>query len=44
MTNQHELRLEAGTEVAWFLSGSGAEKYPLVNQDLGYLADRNYSP
>ena len=44
MTNEHELRLEAGTEVAWFLSGSGAEKYSLVNQYLGYLADRNYSP
>src|SRR5258705_13401858 len=27
-----------------FLSGSGAEKYSLVNQYLGYLADRNYSP
>ena len=44
MTNQHELRLEAGTEVAWVLSGPGADKYPLVNQYLGYLADRNYSP
>src|SRR6478609_4615584 len=44
MTNQHELRLEAGTEVAWVLSGHGSEKYPLVNEYLGYLADRNYSP
>jgi site-specific recombinase XerD len=44
MTNQHELRLEAGTEVSWTLSGPGADKYPLVNQYLGYLADRNYSP
>ena len=44
MANQHTLRLEAGTEVAWILSGSGVDKYPLVNQYLGYLADRNYSP
>lgn len=44
MANQHELCLEGGVEVAWVLSGSGAEKYPLINQYLGYLADRNYSP
>lgn len=44
MTNQHTLRLEAGAEVGWTLSGPSADKYPLVNQYLGYLADRNYSP
>ncbi|CAG7640348.1 tyrosine-type recombinase/integrase [Rhodococcus opacus] len=44
MTNQHTLRLEAGTDVAWMLSGPNADNYPLVNQYLGYLADRNYSP
>jgi site-specific recombinase XerD len=44
MTDQHELHLERGAEVAWVLSGPGAEKFVLVNQYLGYLADRNYSP
>jgi integrase/recombinase XerD len=44
MTIQHELRLESGTEAAWVLSGPGAEKYTLINDYLGYLADRNYSP
>lgn len=44
MTDQHDLRLEVGTEVPWVLSGSGAGKYLLVNDYLGYLADRNYSP
>lgn len=44
MTDQHELHLERGTEVAWKLSGPGAGKYALVNEYLGYLADRNYSP
>ncbi len=44
MTNQQTLRLEGGTDVAWVLSGPGAEKYTLINQYLGYLADRNYSP
>ncbi|HEY2694778.1 MAG TPA: tyrosine-type recombinase/integrase [Pseudonocardiaceae bacterium] len=38
-----ELRLEsaAGT---WRLAGSGVEEFGLVNDYLGYLADRNYSP
>jgi integrase/recombinase XerD len=44
MMDQDELRLESGTDVAWVLSGPGAEKYPLINQYLCYLADRNYSP
>lgn len=44
MTIQQQLRLEAGTDVAWVLSGPGAGKYLLVNEYLGYLADRNYSP
>jgi integrase/recombinase XerD len=44
MTNQHELRLEVGAEVPWVLSGSGVDKFLLVNDYLGYLADRNYSP
>ena len=44
MTDQHELRLEVGTEVPWVLSGPGADKFMLVNEYLGYLVDRNYSP
>lgn len=44
MTIQHQLRLQAGTDVAWVLSGAGCGKYALVNEYLGYLADRNYSP
>ena len=44
MTNQQMLRLEVGTETAWTLSGPSADKYLLVNEYLGYLADRNYSP
>lgn len=44
MTVQHQLRLKAGTDVAWVLCGPGAGKYTLVNDYLGYLADRNYSP
>ncbi len=44
MTNQHTLRLEAGTETAWVLAGSSAVEYSMVNEYLGYLADRNYSP
>jgi integrase/recombinase XerD len=44
MTDQHELRLKVGTEVPWVLSGPGARRYLLVNDYLGYLADRNYSP
>ena len=44
MAIQHQLRLHPGTDVAWVLSGPGCEKYALVNEYLGYLADRNYSP
>ena len=44
MTNQQMLRLKVGTETAWTLSVPSADKYLLVNEYLGYLADRNYSP
>lgn len=44
MTNQPTLRLEPGTDVAWTLAGPGAGKFVLVNEYLGYLVDRNYSP
>lgn len=37
MTNQQTLRLEGGTDVAWVLSGPGAEKYTLINQYLGVI-------
>nr|AAP74068.1 putative transposase [Rhodococcus erythropolis] len=44
MTNQPRLSLESGTEAAWMMSGPSADKYPLVNEYLAYLTDRNYSP
>ncbi|MDQ2707003.1 MAG: site-specific integrase, partial [Actinomycetota bacterium] len=28
----------------WLLSGASASRFGLVNEFLGYLADRNYSP
>jgi integrase/recombinase XerD len=28
----------------WVLAGAGAEGYGVVNDYLGYLADRHYSP
>ncbi|WP_373141672.1 hypothetical protein [Mycobacterium marinum] len=43
MTIQHQLRAEASADVAWVLSGPGCGKYALVNEYLGYLADRSYS-
>jgi hypothetical protein len=44
VTNQHKLRLETGTDCCWVLAGSNACNYALVNEYLGYLVDRNYSP
>ena len=44
VTNQDTLRLEAGTDCCWVLAGSNACSYGLVNEYLGYLVDRNYSP
>ena len=44
VTNQDTLRLEAGTDCCWVLAGSNACNYALVNEYLGYLVDRNYSP
>jgi len=37
-----DLRLEDA--VGWRLAGPAAGRYGLVNEYLGYLADRNYSP
>ncbi|BDE17265.1 hypothetical protein MKCMC460_61250 (plasmid) [Mycobacterium sp. 20KCMC460] len=37
-----DLRLEGS--VGWRLAGPAAGRYGLVNEYLGYLADRNYSP
>ena len=38
------LRLEKGTGGSWALAGPGAAEFGLVNDYLGYLLDRNYSP
>jgi hypothetical protein len=43
MTDRQLLHLESGTEVAWQLAGDHAGRYVVVNDYLGYLADRNYS-
>jgi hypothetical protein len=43
MTSAVELRLES-TGGAWRLNGSGVGEFGLVNDYLGYLAGRNYSP
>ena len=37
------LRLEERDE-GWVLAGRAAARFGLVNEFLGYLADRNYSP
>jgi len=38
------LRLDRGTNGTWSLGGRDASEFKLVNDYLGYLADRNYSP
>jgi integrase len=43
MTDSTQLRLEQDGE-RWQLVGSQAGRFGLVNDYLGYLADRNYSP
>jgi site-specific recombinase XerD len=43
MTESTRLRLEQDGE-RWQLMGAGVEGFGLVNDYLGYLADRNYSP
>ena len=43
MTEGRVLRLEQDGE-GWQLAGTGAGGFGLVNDYLGYLADRNYSP
>src|ERR1039457_5961416 len=42
-TGDCSLRLEQ-RDGDWVLAGSGADRFGLVNEYLGYLADRNYSP
>jgi site-specific recombinase XerD len=42
-TGECSLRLEQ-RDGDWVLAGSGAGGFGLVNEYLGYLADRNYSP
>src|ERR1035438_3556410 len=41
-TGDCSLRLEQ-RDGDWVLAGSGADRFGLVNEYLGYLADRNYS-
>ena len=43
MSEGGELRAEE-REGRWLLVGPGAERVPLINDYLGYLADRGYSP
>lgn len=43
MTSTADLRLEPAGG-SWRLAGPGVEEFGLVNDYLGYLADRNYSP
>jgi hypothetical protein len=38
------LRLEHRNDGIWALTGPAVERFGLVNEYLGYLADRNYSP
>jgi hypothetical protein len=42
-TGDSSLRLEQ-RDGDWVLAGPGADRFGLVNEYLGYLADRNYSP
>jgi site-specific recombinase XerD len=43
MTDETELRV-AERDGAWVLEGAGAAGFVLVNEYLGYLVDRHYSP
>jgi hypothetical protein len=43
MTDSTQLRLEQEGE-RWALTGTDARRFESVNDYLGYLADRNYSP
>jgi integrase/recombinase XerD len=44
VTETAVLRLERDAGGGWRLAGPGAGEFALVNDYLGYLADRNYSP
>jgi len=39
-----ELFVAVDDDGVWQLRGTAAEKFGLVNEFLGYLADRNFSP
>ncbi len=43
MDTDQESRLEA-SDGQWLISGAGSAVFVTVNEYLGYLADRNYSP
>ena len=44
VTKTSALRLERDADGTWRLAGPPAGEFALVNDYLGYLADRNYSP
>jgi site-specific recombinase XerD len=44
MAETRALRLERDADGTWRLAGTRAGEFALVNDYLGYLADRNYSP
>jgi hypothetical protein len=43
VVTENALRLEQADSGVWRLSGGDAARFGLVNDYLGYLADRNYS-
>lgn len=43
LVSEDWLRVVCDGEV-WLLSGPGASRFQVINEFLGYLADRNYSP
>lgn len=43
MESGQDLRMEASGG-AWQIAGFGSRAFTTVNEYLGYLADRNYSP
>jgi site-specific recombinase XerD len=43
LVSEERLRV-AGEGEVWLLRGPGSERFGLVNEFLGYLADRNFSP
>jgi site-specific recombinase XerD len=44
VTSEDGLGIDRVGEDRWVLAGDGVDRYGLVNEFLGHLADRNYSP